>query len=318
MNARTIVIVGGTGFVGSSLANALIKHGDRPRILTRSRARHRDLWLLPDTDLVEIDVYDQHALANACAGCDAVINLVGILNEQRDDGRGFYRAHVELTQNVLAACATAGVSRYLHMSALNAAATAPSHYLRTKGEAEQLVRAAAGTLEVTIFRPSVIFGPDDDFFNRFARLLQLVPVLPLACANARFQPVYLGDVVAVFMHALESRTTYGETYDLGGPEVWSLAQIVRYTAQLIGRRRLIIPLGPRLSRVQAELMEWLPGKPFSRDNLRSTRLDSVLTGANGVTQLGFTATAINAVVPMYLERRNERGRHYELRSHARR
>lgn len=317
MRIETISILGGTGFVGSWLANKLAARGYNLRIFTRDRERARHLWLLPKTDCSTLDVYDEAALTGALMGCDAAINLVGILNERGDDGAGFRRAHVALTATVLAACRGAGVSRLLHMSALNADPAGPSHYLRTKGEAERhVLEAAAAGLQATVFRPSVIFGPGDGLFNRFARLLRYAPVLPLACAASRFQPVYVGDVAVAFVRALEDRATYGARYDLAGPDVWSLRQIVDYVVALLGKPRIILSLGPRLSRAQAEIFEFLPGKPFSRDNYRSASQDNVCTGPNGLTVLGIPPTPIAAVVPAYLSQRRERRRYDALRANA--
>ncbi len=314
---QDIAILGGSGFVGSMLANRLAAAGRPVRILTRDREAARDLWLLPDTRCVAVDPYDEAALGKALAGCSALVNLVGILNERGDRGSGFARAHVALTGTALEACANAGVRRYLHMSALNAAPDAPSHYLRSKGEAERRVQAA-GMVAWTIFRPSVIFGPGDGLFCRFEALLRHVPVLPLACANARFQPVYVGDVADAFVRALDDRATHGARFDLGGPEIWTLRRIVDYVIELTGRRRLVLPLGPTLSRLQAEVLEHVPGKPFSRDNLRSARLDSVCPGPNGLLALGVTPTPIAAVVPEYIGAHTERRRYDGFRGRARR
>ncbi|MSQ68799.1 MAG: complex I NDUFA9 subunit family protein [Gammaproteobacteria bacterium] len=318
MQHKSIAVLGGSGFVGRALCEQLARAGWAVRVLTRARNHARELWPLPATECVECDVYAPAALAAALRGTDAVINLVGILNEKGDRGTGFQRAHVELTQCVIAACATAGVGRYLHMSALNAASGAPSHYLRTKGDAEKLVRAASA-LQSTIFRPSLIFGPGDGLFVRFDQLLSLAPILPLACAAARFQPVYVGDVAAAFITALDDKSTIGQDYSLGGPAVLSLLEIVRYGVHLRGRRRLILPLGSRLSRVLAEVMEHLPGKPFSRDNLRSAALDSVLPpGVDGLRTLRIAATPLAAIVPGYLSGTGERARYDDLRQRARR
>lgn len=318
MAQKSIAVLGGSGFVGRVLCEQLVRAGFTVRVLTRARNHARELWPLPATECVECNVYAPNELAAALRGMDAVINLVGILNEKGDRGTGFQRAHVELTQCVIAACASAGVKRYLHMSALNAAAEATSHYLRTKGEAENLVRAASA-LHSTIFRPSVIFGPGDGLFIRFDQLLSLAPVLPLACAAARFQPVYVGDVAAALLTALGDPTTIGQDYALGGPAVMTLAEIVRYGLRIRSRRRLILPLGSRLSRVLAEIMEHLPGKPFSRDNLRSAALDSVLPpGVDGLKTLQITATPVAAIVPECLLGKGERTRYDDLRRRAHR
>lgn len=315
MHKGIITVLGGSGFVGRSLCEHLVRAGYALRVLTRSRLGARELWLLPETRIIEGDVYDEAFLREGLTGASAAINLVGILNERGDDGRGFERAHVELTRKVLAACAATGVARYLHMSALNAAPDAPSHYLRSKAAAEALVTAS--DLNSTIFRPSVIFGPGDGLFARFDQLTALAPVLPLACAAARFQPVYVGDVATAFVRALDDKSTYGKRYDLGGPTVMSLLEIVRYALRQRGRSRLVLPLGAGLSRLMAEVMEHLPGKPFSRDNLRSASLNSVLAaGHDGLAELHIEKTHVSAVVPTYLGRRGLLARYDRLREGA--
>lgn len=187
MSIQRICILGGTGFVGRYLATRLVHQQADVKILTRSTARHRDLLVLPGVSLVTADIHDLETLQREFTGCHAVINLVGILNERGHRGKGFEQAHLELVRKIIAACESTGVSRLLHMSAVNAAEDAPSHYLRSKGQAVTLVLEAQGRLHVTVFEPSVIFGPGDSFVNRFAALLKIAPgVLPLACARARF------------------------------------------------------------------------------------------------------------------------------------
>lgn len=311
-----VAILGGSGFVGRTLSEHLARRGIEQRVLTRSREHARAVWPLPGATCIECDPYDSAALRAAFTGCHAVVNLIGILNERGDQGKGFQRTHVALTRNILAACSEAGVRRFIYMSALNAAPVAPSHYLRTKGEAERLVRAAAPGLESTIFRPSVIFGPGDGLFCRFEQLLRYSPVLPLACAGARFQPVYVGNVAEAFATALSDRRTVGQAYDLGGPEILTLAEIVQVVLRITGRHRLVIPLGVVASRLQAEVFEHLPGKPFSRDNFRSASIDSVVNETNGLATLGISPTPIDAIVPACLRPAGERSRYDSLRRHA--
>jgi len=320
MQIETIGIFGGSGFVGSSLANELVEKRYRLRILTRSRDRARHLWLLPNTRVIELDVYDGSAVAHEIKGCDAVINLAGILNEKGDNGEGFRRVHTELTRIIIKASFDAGVKRYLHMSALNAEAFAPSYYLRTKAEGEHAAMAAHDDgLPTTVFRPSVIFGPGDAFLNRFAHLLRLTPfVFPLACAATKFQPLFVGDITAAMIGTLTDRTTFGRRYDLGGPETLSLLDIVRYVAEVAGIRRLVLPLGPRLSKLQANIFEFVPGKPFSRDNFRSATEDNVCAGSNGFESLGIEPASMAEIVPAYLGGKHERMRYYGMRSLARR
>lgn len=318
MSKHTLCVLGGTGFVGRHLVRRLHEEGHTVRVLTRRRERHRELLVMPRVTVDEADSNSVEALATAFSGCTAVINLVGILNERARDGSGFEAAHVALPERIVAACLKAGVGRLLHMSALNAGPDGPSHYLRSKGRGEALVHAAHGAdLAVTSFRPSVIFGPGDGLFSRFAGLLAYGPVFPLACAKARFAPVWVDDVTHCFVQALDDPATFGQSYDLCGPEVWSLHQLVEYTARQAAMCRWIMPLGESLSNMQAWFMEWVPGKPFSRDNVASTRVDSVCSGPFPEI-FGRTPATIEQVVPGYLGRRQKNPRYSGLRRHARR
>lgn len=320
LNPHTVCMLGGSGFVGHHLASHLVSRGRPVRILSRHPERHRELQVLPGAELRRADVHDPQGLREHIAGCAAVINLVGILNEHSKPGTGFHQAHVELATKVVQACRDSGVAHLLHMSALNAdAARGASYYLRSKGEAENLIHQAGHHgLHVTSFRPSVIFGPGDGFFNRFARLLRRVPLaFPLACPRARFAPVYVGDIAACFAAALDQRATFGQRYDLCGPRVYTLQEIVEYTAKVLGIRRTIIGLGDGLSRVQARAMEWMPGKPFSYDNYLSLQTDSVCPGPFPAV-FGIDPTPLEAVVPGYLAEANQRGGYAALRRRARR
>jgi NADH dehydrogenase len=316
MKTRRICLIGGTGFVGRHLAAQLSKAGYAVRVLTRRRERHRELLVLPRVELIEANIYDPSELGRQFVGMDAVVNLVGILNGRRRRGQRFQDAHVELPRHIVAACHSAGVQRLLHMSALKAdAQNGPSEYLRSKGEGEAVVMSAEG-LQATSFRPSVIFGPDDQFFNRFARLLALSPGLfPLACANARFAPVYVEDVAAAFVNALDNPATIGQSYELCGPTPYSLYELVAYTARLSGHKRHILKLGPKLSWWQGFLLEHLPGQPFSRDNYRSTRVNS-LCKSDFPEVFGISPSSIEAIVPGYLGERDMNVRLSSLRRMA--
>ena len=319
MHHETVCITGGTGFVGQHLANRLTQHGYQVRILTRRRERHRALIVNPDITLVETDVHNADALRQQFEGADAVINLVGILNEGGNMDTGFKQVHVALPEKIVAAATASGVSRLLHMSALNAAAGEQnSLYLKTKGEGEDLVHAAADQgLVVTSFRPSVIFGSGDSFFNRFATLLKIAgPVFPLACPDSRFAPVCVTDVVAAMCRSMGDATG-GERLDLCGPESFTLAELVGYTRDLLQLKCHIAGLNDSLSRLQAKVLGLVPGKPFSMDNYYSLQRDSVCTD-NALPTLGITPTPIAAVVPAYLAGRNARGHYQEFRQHSRR
>jgi uncharacterized protein YbjT (DUF2867 family) len=251
MAIKSVCILGGTGFVGRHIVARLAEREMSVRILTRHPERHRDLKILPQVELVTGDAHDPEQLNRFFAGVDAVMNLVGILNEKGRDGSGFRRAHTELTEKALAAAEAQGVRRFVQMSALKAdMADPPSHYLRSKAAAEQAVFAATA-FPVTVFRPSVIFGPEDSFLNRFADLLKIAPFMPLARADARFAPVYVGDVADHFVNCLEDASTHGKGFELCGPRVYTLAELVRYTARLTQRRRSVLPLPGWAGKLQA-------------------------------------------------------------------
>jgi NADH dehydrogenase len=294
MSAQRICILGGTGFVGRHLVARLLADGHRVRVPTRDARAHPAP--APGVDTMAGDVHDRAFLRTAFADQDAVINLVGILNERGDDGSGFERVFVGLVDGVIAAMREADVRRLLQMSALHAG-EGDSHYLQARGRAEALVRASG--LEWTLFRPSVIAGPGDGLFCRFDALLRFAAVLPIGRADARFQPVWVEDVAAAFARAVQAPSTIGQCYDLVGPEVMTLAGIVRATAHARGRHRLVVALPDALGRLQAEVGEHLPGKPISRDNWRSLQLDSI-SDDNGLPRLGLVPTPVPPRLPRIL------------------
>ncbi len=310
MQITTVCVIGGSGFVGRHLCQQLAAQGYRLRVPTRDRERAKPLILLPTVDVVVADVHDPVALAAVIKGCDAVINLVGVLHDASGK-HGFAAAHVELVRKVVAACHASNVRRLLQMSALAAATDAPSAYLRSKGEAETIVRDSG--LDVTIFRPSVIFGPDDSFLNMFACLARALPVIALASPNARFQPVFVDDVAAAFVHALPDMTTFGRSYELCGPQRYTLRELVAWVARTTGHPRPIIGLNRALSYCQAYAMEWLPVKLMTRDNLRSMEVDSVCDSA---FPFGIKPQALEAVAPVWLATRTPRARYQRFRRGA--
>ena len=311
MRETTILVLGGSGFVGRHLVSQLSAVGYRVVVPTRRRERAKHLILLPTVDVVEADVHDASTLERLASGASAVINLIGILNERR---RGdFERVHVELARKVVAGCRAAGVGRLLHMSALNADSGGPSQYLRTKGEAEAIV--ASSGLVWTIFQPSVIFGREDSFLNLFAMLERMLPLIALACANARFQPVFVGDVAQAFARALDTDATRGQRYRLCGPKIYTLRELVAYVGELTGHERPILPLGPAMSDLQARVLECLPGKLMSRDNLASMQKDSVC-GCDFPAVFGFAPVALEAIAPEYLARTAIKSRYDDLRSQS--
>lgn len=299
---KSICVLGGTGFVGRQLTRALVERGYRVTVPTRNRRMHESRGVNQEVSLIEGDVHDIAFLRRVVGDSEAVINLVGILNEQGHDGSGFRHAHTELARRLASVCSETGVTRILQMSALKAdAANGASHYLRTKGQAElELKRQGESSLECTIFRPSVIFGPEDSFINRFAKLLRLSPVLPLPRLDARFAPVYVADVVSAFCTALQSPDTIHRTYELCGPDVWAFREIIDYIKSELGIRRIVIEMPDALGWLQACVAEYLvPGRPFSLDNFRSLSVASVCSG-DGLRALGIEATPMTAVVPEYL------------------
>lgn len=310
MNIKKVLLLGGSGFVGAVIANRLSELGVEITVPTRRRERGKAIILLPKVKLVEANVHDQATLTELVRGHDAVINLIGILHSRDVKfpySQDFAAAHVELPEKIIAACEATGVRRLLHMSALKADPAAPSEYLASKAEGERIVRAAQGALDVTVFRPSVIFGAGDSFLSMFAKLLKFAPFFPLGHGNARFQPVWVGDVAEAFIGAISNAATFGQAYDLCGPKVYTLRQLVEYTAELSGRRTRIIPLNDTLAYLQAGLL-WLMPKPLlSPDNLRSMQVDSVCdAGCNAYP--GWQPRALEAVAPSYIADRSPRQR----------
>jgi len=277
MKPLSICILGGTGFLGTRLTARLLKDNHRVTVLSRDRELHKHLLVLPGLMLENCNVYDEAQLSEHLRGKDVVVNLIGILNERWFGGAGFRRAHTELTRTLLLAARSANVGRLLQVSALGAAVDAPSQYLRSKGEAEKLIREQSA-LDWTIFQPSVIFGPGDTFLNRFARLLGAAPgVLPLARPNARFQPVFVDDVVDAILRCLRGGASSRQTYQLGGPQIFTLREVVQLVAKVTGRRRWIAGLPNALGRLEAAVFDFVPGRPFSSDNYKSLKVDSVCT-----------------------------------------
>ncbi|MBI3371513.1 MAG: complex I NDUFA9 subunit family protein [Betaproteobacteria bacterium] len=318
-----ILVLGGGGFIGRHVVSALAARGRRVSVPSRHRERDKHLVLLPTVEVLEADINDQLSLRQLVAGRGAVINLVGILHSPRgrpdergpnDYAPGFAQAHVELPQSIVSACREHGVRRVLHMSALGARRDATSEYLRSKGIGEEAVLAAA-EIDASVFRPSVVFGAEDRFLNLFSRLAGITPVLALACAEARFQPVYVGDVANAFVIALDERNSFGKRYDLCGPTVYTLRQLVEYVCRVTGRRRLVAGLPDSLGYLQALILEQLPGPLMSRDNLLSMQMPSV---SEQPLPFGIVATPMEAIAPRYLLRGGPRAHYGAYRDRARR
>lgn len=332
-----ITLLGGTGFVGTQLAVDLAPHCENVTILTRRTQRYRDLKVLSNVHLEQCNVHQPDELAAAVAGSDAVVNLIGILNQSGDDGENsFNEAHVGVTENVVNAISQNGISRYLHMSSLGAdAENGKSEYQRSKGLAEQYLQKnlgsgnSTGNCDVTVFRPSVIFGENDSFFNRFAGLVRALPVFPLACPDARMSPVYVEDVTCAMTAALglQSATSAGAAYklcateesggirivELCGPADYSLRELVEFTVETMGLKRPIIDLPDWAARAQGKVMGMLPAAPFSTDNYLSLQTDNVCS-----SEECRQATSIQSIVPRYIGSASMRDEQQKYRRFARR
>ncbi|WP_109123615.1 complex I NDUFA9 subunit family protein [Dyella sp. C11] len=294
--AKQLVVLGGSGFVGSHLLPRLVRDGHRIRVLSRNRERARALGVLPGVSVRSVDVYDANALRRQFDGADAVINLVGILNAFGE--QTFQHAHVDLAQRVLGACQAANVSRLHHMSALKAG-QGLSQYLKSKGEAEAFVRRSS--LDWTIYQPSVMFGAGGGLVDRFAQLLRQMPALPLARASSRMAPTWTGDVAEAMARCIgDDRLGIDTTFELYGPDVLTLGEIVHMIRDTMGVRTPIIPLPDSLGRLQAQVAQLLPGKPFSLDNFRSLRTDSV-GKVDGYASLGITPQPLAGWLPVLLK-----------------
>ena len=316
MQLRSVCVIGGSGFLGRHIVHRLAARDIFARVPTRRRERHKELILLPSVDLVNADVHDPETLKRLIAPVDAVFNLVGVLHESGRES--FERNHVELPRRIVAACRETGVKRLVHVSALGAALDAPSAYLRSKAEGESQIHAAQATgIHTTILRPSVIFGREDRFLNLFATLARWLPAIALACPEARFQPIFVEDVARAATACLTDPHTFGHSYDLCGPKVYTLRELVQYVCRTLGVRRPIIGLPESLSLLQAAVLERLPGKLMTKDNVYSMRVDNVCNCPFPEFP-GFSPTRLEAVVPEYLAGVTPRTRYRWFRYRARR
>ena len=343
MKFKNICVLGGSGFVGANIVRMLATQGLEVRVLTRNRERAKDLIVLPTVEVIDADIHDPAQLKQYFRGMDAVINLVGILHETRPGRidkpsarRGdFQRVHVELPRKVVHACTEHGIQRLLHMSALGASGTSNSAYQRSKGIGEALVREAGmahsdnerwyldgpkfvrgARLYTTIFRPSVIFGRGDSFLTLFAGLTQTFPLIPLGNAHARFQPVWVEDVARAFVNALDDTASFGQTYDLCGPRVYTLQELVELAGQTVGAHPRIIALCDMMSYWQAWAMEFKPGKKImTRDNYFAMQVDNICSG-EFPSPASYKPAALEAVAPEYLRDSHPRGRYQAFRNRA--
>jgi NADH dehydrogenase len=323
MKVNSVLVVGGSGFIGRHLVASLAAAGIRVTVPSRRRERAKHLILLPTVDVVEANVMASGVLEGLLRGKQVVYNLIGTLHSRRgrrgergtnDYGPDFARLHVELPQAIVAACRNVGVRRLLHISALGASTTGRSEYQRSKGIGEQAVLAAED-LAVTVFRPSVVFGPEDTFLNRFALMTRLLPVIAVPCPQARFQPVYVGDVARAMHYALEEPDAAGKRYELCGPRVYTMKELVEFVCSVTGRRRLVVGLPDRLSYLQAWMLEHLPGKLMTRDNYFSMQVPNT---CDAPFPFGLQPQALETVAPAYLAPSGPRERYPQLRWRARR
>lgn len=311
---QRVLILGGSGFVGRHIVERLQRQGVAMTVPTRRLTNARHLWHQPKVEAVVADVFDAPTLARLVGEHDAVINLVAILHGSKSE---FERVHVELPRRIAEACAQAGGRRLVHISALGASADGPSGYQRSKAAGEAAIRSTGADLDWVILRPSVIFGRDDRFLNLFADLASAFPILPLAGADTRFQPVYVEDVAEVVWRSLSTPGAAGRIFDVAGPRVYTLRQLVEYVSAQIGKPRPVIGLPEGLAMLQASLLELAPQPLMSRDNVRSMRVDNVVTDGAPLP-FGLQPTAIEAVVPSWLGDGTVRSRYYPFRRHARR
>lgn len=310
---KEICILGGSGFVGSAIVAKLSTAGYTIKVLTRRRNTAKHLLLLPNVTVVECNVLDYQALNAALRGADAVINLLGILHQSRR--LSFNAIHHQLPAQLAKICIDLNIKRLIHMSSLCAANNAPSQYLRSKSAGEDVLAAHHDQLNITIFKPSIIFGRNDRFINLFATMIKVLPVILLAKPNAKFQPVWVEDVASCFVTSLENKVSYGKTYELVGPKVYTFRELVQAVMNTLAVQRPIIGLNNSLSYAQALMMEWLPIKLMSRDNIRSMEVDSVCAEAlPDIFKL--MPTSLETVIPQYLVEQTPRGAYDRFRRTA--
>ncbi|WP_418318410.1 complex I NDUFA9 subunit family protein [Piscinibacter sakaiensis] len=313
-----ILILGGSGFVGNSLCARLVDRngggGGRITVPSRRPQRAKHLMPLPTVQLRQADLGDERQLRALVAGHDAVINLVAILHGNE---RQFEAVHVDLPRRLAAACTAEGVRRVIHVSALGVSDDAPSAYLRSKAKGEEVLRSAG--LQLTLLRPSVMFGANDRFINLFASMQRFAPVVPLAGHDARMQPVWVEDIASALVACLDQPGTSGQTIECAGPTVFTLGELVAMAGRWAGHQRPVLPLPDSLGRMQAWVMEHLPGTPLlSRDNLLSLQVPNIATGTlPGLESLGIVATDIRSVMPDVLSGRHGPARLDGLRAPAR-
>jgi uncharacterized protein YbjT (DUF2867 family) len=304
MKNRLVCVIGGSGFLGRYVVQALLAEGARVRVVARDA---RDGWFLKtQSALGQIqfasgDVRKAETIARVVAGADAVVNLVGIL---KGDFQGF---HVDGARNVAEAAAASGATALVHVSAIGAEPKSLSAYGQSKGQGEAAVRAAFPA--ATILRPSIVFGREDQFVNRFADLIRKLPVVPVIRGPVKFQPVYVGDVAKAVVAALKDSGQHsGKTYDLGGPEVLSMAELNRWIATAIGRKAPLLELPDAVSALIVRAGGWMPAAPMTKDQWVMLQSDNVVTGVNGLEAMAITPTPLEAVAGGWLVQYRRQGR----------
>jgi uncharacterized protein YbjT (DUF2867 family) len=301
-----ILVIGGAGFLGRQIVGRLVSEGHFVHVPTRQYQHARPLLVHPTVTAMQADVHDDATLNRLVSGCDIVLNLIGILHSRSGQpyGPDFDLAHVQLPKRVAQACLDNGVKRFIHVSALGADAQGPSGYLRSKAAGEKaIIQAyqAANSDAFTIFRPSVVFGPEDQFMNMFARLARFFPVLPIAGAHAKMQPVFVSDVAQAILNSMDQAWAQGQTFDLAGPRIYTLGELVELAAKWSGHPRTVLALPMSIGRLQACFFECLPGQPLmSRDNLASLTVDNVSVEPMN-PRLGIVPTALESIAPTYLK-----------------
>ncbi len=306
---QRILVLGGSGFVGSHVCEQLVRAGHCVTVATRRASQAASVQTLPGLTVLASQSLDEASLNRLVDGHDAVINLIGVLHGNEDR---FEQVHVQLPRRIASAMRATGVRRLIHVSALGADPQGPSMYQRSKARGEAALQAAG--LELTVLRPSVVFGAEDHFLNLFADLQRFLPCMPLAGSGTQFQPVWVADVAAAIVHCLHDRRTIGQTYEACGPETFTLGELVQRAGQWAGVRggagRPVLPLPRWVGWLQALGMELMPGEPpMSRDNLASLQVDNVASGQlPGLQALGITPAALSGVAPTYLGHKGPRSR----------
>ena len=293
------VIFGGTGFVGSNFAQKLSPLATEIVVITRDIERNKSLKMIPNLQLVPASISDSKTIRDVLKNAEIVVNTIGILNEF-DQINTFENIHFKFLQRLSQEIKVNNIKRFLHISSLNAKIDQMSDYLHTKGKAEDFIlNEMSSFCNTTIFRPSIVFGEEDSFFNKFAKLLKFIPIFPLACPYARFQPIYVGDLTDFMISCISNIETYNKKIDTVGPKIYTFSELIKLTTKTMGIRRVIIPLNDSLSKAQAYVFQNLPGKLFTIDNYYSLQIDSV-------SENGYVGkTTVEQTLPNYLNIKDE-------------